>query len=175
MILNHLLAMTLAYVLDRMIGDPENFPHPVRWIGSGIAFLAKRLNHGNFRKLKGGLAVLFIVAIVTGITLFLTHVAYGMHRFAGIGAEALFIAAAIAAKGLADAAHDVYQPLKHGDLNRARRNLSRIVGRDTEKLSEAEVARAAVETVAENTSDGITAPLFWAFIGGAPFAQSCRP
>lgn len=174
MIVNHLIAITLAYVIDRIVGDPKSLPHPVRLIGKGIAFLERRINRGNFRRLKGSLVVLIIVAVVIGITLLITYFAYGVHRYFGIGIEALLIATTIATKGLADAANAVYRPLNKGNFAAARENLSMIVGRDTEQLSEAEITRATVETVAENTSDGITAPLFWALIGGAPLALAYR-
>ena len=84
------------------------------------------------------------------------------------------ISTTIAYKGLKEAALEVYHPLQKNDMNEARRKLSYIVGRDTEKLDESEIVRGTVETVAENTSDGVTAPLFWALIGGAPFALLYR-
>lgn len=174
MIINHLIAITLAYLIDLIVGDPKSLPHPVRLIGKGIALLERRLNHGKFKRLKGSLVVLVIVAFVMGITFLITYFAYSAHRYIGIGVEAILIATTIATKGLADAAKDVYRPLVADDYNTAREKLSMIVGRDTEQLSEAEIARATVETVAENTSDGITAPIFWALIGGAPLALAYR-
>lgn len=174
MILNHLIAMTFAYIIDLIIGDPKNLPHPVRLIGSVIAYVERRWNNGNFRKWKGILTVVLTMGLVMSITVIVTVVAYEIHRWVGIGLEAILIASTIATKGLADAAYDVYRPLKQKNVDLARQHLSRIVGRDTEKLTEAEMTRATVETVAENTSDGITAPLLWAFIGGAPLALAYR-
>lgn len=174
MMINHLIAISLAYIIDRMIGDPKSLPHPVRLIGKGIAFLEGRFNNGRFRKLKGSLVVLIIVVITVGMTFLVTSFAFHVHTVVGIIVESLLIATTIATKGLADAANDVYRPLVTSDLRTAREKLSMIVGRDTEQLTEAEIARATVETVAENTSDGITAPLFWALIGGAPLALAYR-
>lgn len=170
----HLLAMTLAYAFDRIIGDPKSIPHPVEWIGKAIASFDRMLNRGKFRRLKGAVSVIFIVFIVTLLVIIITYWAYNVHTIFGIVVESLLIASTIAAKGLKDAAYDVYLPLKNQQLQSARENVGMIVGRDTEQMSETEIVRAAVETVAENTSDGVTAPLFWAFIGGAPLAFMYR-
>lgn len=170
MIMNHLIAMTAAVVIDRIVGDPERLPHPVRLIGALITRLEQRWNQGTRRKIKGALFVVLIVGIVFTLGLLITLAAYALHIVVGIIVEAFVIATTIAAKGLADAAGDVYNPLKNGDLDDARKKLSLIVGRDTDGLAEEGIIRATVETVAENTSDGVTAPLFWAFIGGAPLA-----
>lgn len=174
MLVNHLIAITLAYIIDRIIGDPVSLPHPVRMIGKGLTFLERTLNRGRFRRLTGSIVVLIITIITLGLTFVLTCLAYEIHRVVGIGVESLLIATTIATKGLAEAANEVYRPLVSGDLLTARRNLSMIVGRDTEQLVEEEMTRATVETIAENTSDGITAPLFWALIGGAPLAVVYR-
>ena len=88
----------------------------------------------------------------------------------GIIVESILISTTIAQKSLKDAALEVYDPLEKEDYKEARLKLSYIVGRDTEQLDESEIVRGTVETVAENTSDGVTAPMFWALIGGAPFA-----
>lgn len=174
MILDHLIAMTIAFCLDLAVGDPPNWPHPVRWMGSLIAFFEKRLNHGALRRISGIymlVLVLFVVGFVTGLLVF---VGYRVNPAAGILLESILICATISQTSLKKAALEVYDPLKTGDLAEARTKLSIIVGRDTDSLDEGEVARGAIETVAENTSDGITAPLFWAFIGGAPLAMLYR-
>ncbi|WP_347548474.1 adenosylcobinamide-phosphate synthase CbiB [Pseudalkalibacillus hwajinpoensis] len=174
MIINHLIAMTIAFCLDLLIGDPPKWPHPVKWIGSLIGFFEKRWNHGKYRRLKGAamtLTILVIVMMTTGITVYL---AYSIHPIAGIIWEAILIATAIAQKSLRTAALEVYRPLRKGDMSEARLKLSYIVGRDTEHLGESEIVRGTVETVAENTSDGITAPLFWALIGGSTGAMMYR-
>lgn len=170
----HLLAMTLAYLIDRIIGDPKSIPHPVQLIGKAIAFFDRTLNRGNYRRLKGTISVIFIVLFVMIAVFVVTYLAYQVHYTLGIVVESFLIASTIAVKGLKDAAYDVYFPLASQKLQTARDKVGMIVGRDTEQLSEAEIVRAAVETVAENTSDGVTAPLFWAFIGGAPLAFMYR-
>ncbi|KKB36029.1 adenosylcobinamide-phosphate synthase CbiB [Bacillus thermotolerans] len=170
----HLLAATAALFIDRLIGDPPHWPHPVRWLGSLIAFLEKHLNKGAYRRGKG-LVMLLVVLLVTGsVTLLVVYFSYRLHLAAGVAVEALLIASAIACRSLKEAGMSVYEPLKQGDLPNARKRLSYIVGRDTDQLNEGEITRGAIETVAENTSDGVTAPLFWALIGGAPGAMVYR-
>lgn len=174
MVIHHLLSITLALVIDRLIGDPPSWPHPVRWIGSLITWLDRRLNKGGGRITKGIILLVVIGIIVFSITVVLVYSAYQFHIFAGIAVESAIIATTIAQKDLKKAAHHVYQPLKKGDIIKARQQVSMIVGRDTGGLNEGEITRATVETVAENISDGITAPLFWALIGGAPLAMVYR-
>ncbi|MFL0363540.1 adenosylcobinamide-phosphate synthase CbiB [Bacillus sp. PK3_68] len=170
----HLLAATLAFFIDRLVGDPPHLPHPVRWIGSLIYFLEKRLNQGTARRRKG-VIMLVIVLIVTGSLSYLfIFCFYSLHPAAGVAAEAAVIASAIACRSLKEAGISVYEPLQKGDMEEARMKLSYIVGRDTEHLDEGEITRGAIETVAENTSDGVTAPLFWALIGGAAGAMIYR-
>ena len=166
----HLASITLALLLDRIIGDPPNLPHPVRWMGSSIAFLDKALNKGEYKKMKGLVMLGFLLFMVFSITTLLVSVSYKLHPAAGIVFEGFVISTAIASKSLKEAAMAVFLPLSEGDLKESRKKLSYIVGRDTHSIEERDVIRGAVETVAENTSDGITAPLFWALIGGAPLA-----
>lgn len=164
----HIIALTIGLLLDRIIGDPPTWPHPVRWIGSFISKLTALLNKGSHRKLKGAMLLLMVVT-VTVITVFaIVYTAYTVHFLLGIAVESLLCAVGFAQKSLKDAAMAVYRPLVAGDIKEARIKLSWIVGRDTGKLSESEVTRGVVETVSENTSDGITAPLFFAFLFGAP-------
>lgn len=168
MILNHLIACVAGFLIDRLVGDPLGWPHPVRWIGRLITFLDTRLNTGRHARQKG-LLLLVITAGLSGLTaVFLLWLFYGISRTAGIAAESVLIAAGLARKSLAQAAMDVYRPLVEGNLTEAREKLGWIVGRDTESLPESEVVRGVMETVSENTSDGVTAPLFWAFLLGAP-------
>ncbi|GAM12200.1 adenosylcobinamide-phosphate synthase CbiB [Mesobacillus selenatarsenatis] len=170
MILNHLIALTIAVIIDLIIGDPPDWPHPVKWMGSLINRLDQRLNVGPNRKSKGVAMTAVVLLIAGSAALLVTSVFYLLHPVAGIMVEAILISTTIAQKSLKEAALSVYYPLVNEDLEEARHKLSWIVGRDTELLEEPELVRAAVETVAENTSDGITAPLFWALLGGAPLA-----
>jgi adenosylcobinamide-phosphate synthase len=170
MIFYHLISITVAYIIDMIIGDPPNWPHPVRWIGRMISFFEKRMNKGKYKKVKGVAMLLFVLLVVFSIVLLVVVVGYQIHPIIGIAVESLMIAATIAQKSLKLASLEVYHPLKKGDIDLAKIKLSYIVGRDTDSLAEGEIARGAIETVAENTSDGVTGPMFWAFIGGAPLA-----
>ncbi|MBD1221963.1 adenosylcobinamide-phosphate synthase CbiB [Virgibacillus halodenitrificans] len=174
MILHNLLSITFALIIDRLIGDPPTWPHPVKMIGSLILRLERFLNKGNHRKAKGIVLLVLILVIVFLVTWGIVLAAYQIHSILGIAVEAMLIATTIAQKGLKEAALGVYQPLKDGDMEKAKQRVSMIVGRDTANLDESEITRATVETVAENCSDGITAPLFWACIGGAPLAMVYR-
>ncbi len=174
MIFYHLVSITIAYILDMFIGDPPNWPHPVRWIGTMITFIEKRWNNGKSKRWKGVAMLLFILLCAFFIVLVLVSIGYRIHPFVGILVESIIISTTIAQKSLKAASLDVYQPLIEGNLAEARKKLSYIVGRDTDSLDEGEIARGAIETVAENTSDGITAPLFWALLGGAPLAMVYR-
>lgn len=174
LIIYHLLALTIAFVIDAVIGDPKNWPHPVRWMGSMIGALERRLNGGKFKKEKGVIMLLLVLISVLTVTIGLLFVLYSIHPLAGIIGEAVCISIAIAKKSLMEAGMEVYHPLVGTDLEMARLKLSYIVGRDTDDLFESEIVRGTVETIAENTSDGVTAPMFWAAIGGAPLALAYR-
>ncbi len=175
----HTIALTASFFLDRLVGDPYSLPHPVRWIGSLIGFLDKKLriktetegfpkqeisSERNFRRgLLLVIIVLLIVSLITGTLIFL---AYKIHPFLGIGIEIILSCYFLAAKNLRDESMKVYKSLKDRDLEGARKNLSMIVGRDTDNLYEERIAKAAVETVAENASDGVIAPFLYMIAGG---------
>ncbi|QJQ94907.1 MULTISPECIES: adenosylcobinamide-phosphate synthase CbiB [Halomonadaceae] len=171
-----LVLLLLAIALDLLIGDPRTLPHPVVGMGHVIAYLERRWNSGSpaARRAKGLLLTLTVVlgvyALAWGIIVMLTR----LHPWLGLLAELWLLATTLAIKGLRDAALAVAVPLGEGDLVGARQALSMIVGRDTRELDEAGVVRASVETVAENGVDGITAPLFWALLGGAPLALAYK-
>lgn len=164
----HFIAIAVGFLLDRLIGDPPNWPHPVRWIGYFITKMTALLNKGRNRIGKGAVLFVLTVVIVFFSVLFLLTIAYSIHIILGLIVESVLIAVGLAQKSLRDAALTVYEPLLAGDLPEARKKLSWIVGRDTEKLNEHNIVRATIETVSENSSDGVTAPLFWAFLLGAP-------
>lgn len=174
MIVYHLISITLAYIIDLLVGDPPEWPHPVKWMGEMISFLEKRWNNGESKKRKGVAMLLFVLLIVFSIVFIIVLIGYKIHPFVGILLESIMISTTIAQKSLKVAALEVYHPLRAGHLVKAREKLSYIVGRDTDSLDEGEIARGVIETVAENTSDGVTAPLFWALIGGAPLAMVYR-
>ncbi|MCQ5364979.1 adenosylcobinamide-phosphate synthase CbiB [Anoxybacillus salavatliensis] len=171
--MTHIWAVWLALLLDRIFADPRRF-HPVCWIGKMIAFMDRRLNKGKWRKGKG-IFTLFVVCTVTLIISYgLIASAYRLSFIFGIFIEAMIIFTSIAPTSLANAAYDVLDPLEKGDIDEARKNVGMIVGRDTKTLQQEGIVRACVETVAENTSDGVTAPLFYAFIGGGALAMLYR-
>lgn len=164
----HLLAIALGLLLDRLIGDPPHWPHPVRWIGTAINNLTERWNHGKYA-LRNGFLLLGTIAIITFLIVYtIVFLAYSLNNGIGVAVEAVLIASGLAQKSLKDTAMEVYKPLVDNDFELAREKLSWIVGRDTDGLNESEITRGVVETVSENTSDGVTAPLFWVFLFGAP-------
>ena len=172
-----LLCLVLAaVVLDLVIGDPRALPHPVVMIGGLIAALERRWNRGapRGRRLKGLWLTAGVVSLAYATTWSLLSVLAWLHPWLGRLGEVLLLASAFAIKGLRDAAMAVAAPLARGDLAAARGAVAMIVGRDTQVLDEAGITRATVETVAENTVDGITAPLFWALLGGAPLALAYK-
>ncbi|WP_338471473.1 adenosylcobinamide-phosphate synthase CbiB [Niallia sp. XMNu-256] len=172
--IGHVLAITLALIIDRFIGDPPSWPHPVKWMGSLICILEKKWNHGWNRKWKGIMMVLFVLLSIFLPAIFICAISYKIHFVVGILVESILISTTIAHRSLKEAAMEVFTPLKQTDIGQARLKLSYIVGRDTDQLMESEIVRGTVETVAENTSDGVIAPLFWAWIGGAPLALLYR-
>ena len=164
-------ALVLGYILDLIIGDPHNLWHPVIGIGKLIHItekqLRKRLGSG---KTKERLAGVFLVVIVCTMSVvipwIIIMIAGRIHPYLKIAVMAIMCCQILATKSLKDESMKVYDKLKDNDLEGARYAVSMIVGRDTASLSSEGVTKAAVETVAENTSDGIIAPLFYMAIGG---------
>ena len=168
-----LYALILGFGLDLLIGDPHSIPHPVVYIGKLIDVTEKGMRKLFPKTLRGenfaGAAIwLIVVTVSTGLPLLILWVAYSVNRFLGLALETILCAQILATKSLRQESMKVYSALKTGDLEKARYAVSMIVGRDTQRLDEAGVTRAAVETVAENTSDGIIAPMLYLAIGGAP-------
>ncbi|WP_101843293.1 adenosylcobinamide-phosphate synthase CbiB [Halobacillus sp. Marseille-P3879] len=172
--MEHLLSLTFALLLDLWLGDPRWLPHPVVMIGKLIAMLENNWNQGRYRRIKGIFMLIIVCLVVLLLTWTVVWIGHQLHSSIGIALETALIWTTIAHKGLKQAAIEVYSPLLKKDLVKAREQLSLIVGRDTAQLGEGEITRGAVETVAENTSDGITVPLFFALIGGAPLAMLYR-
>lgn len=157
----------LAILLDLLLGDPRWLPHPVQ----GIGWLAQRSEAPLRRlianqKLAGIIAVLLVVGSTVLAGFGLITAATVIHPLAGDIVAILLLYTCFAARSLHDHAIAVYRPLTAGDLTEARQRVSWLVGRDTDQLDESEIARAAVESVAENTVDGCTAPLLFACLGG---------
>ena len=156
-----------AIILDLLFGDPRHLPHPVVGIGRLITSLENVLRRRIRNERLGGVLLLLIVVVVTYVFVFLVlKGAYHVHPYVGIAIAAILSWTCLAARSLHRESKLVADRLLAGDLAGARRFLSRIVGRDTEQLNEPEIWRALVETVAENTSDGVIAPLFYLMLGG---------
>lgn len=173
----HIIAFIAGFVLDLLIGDPHFIPHPVRLIGSLISFLDKRLNcdvkynssenEANLTKYKRGVLLAFTVIFATfAVSVIILVAAYSINLYAGVIVEAVMTWQILATKCLRVESMRVYDALSTDGVDAGRRAVSMIVGRDTSVLDEAGVTRAAVETVAENTSDGVIAPMLYTAIGG---------
>ncbi|ABR49737.1 cobalamin biosynthesis protein CobD [Alkaliphilus metalliredigens QYMF] len=167
-----------AFIIDLIIGDPQWFPHPVRLMGKLILFLEKQCLNKKNKKASQLIAGAFVAFIVIALSYILTsrliYIGYRIHPIIG-GSVSIFLAyTVLATKSLDVETRKVYQALKEGNLSLARRNLSYLVSRQTDELEEIEIARGAVETIAENISDGIVAPMFYLFIGGVPLAMAYK-
>jgi len=173
MILEYKIA--LALIFDLVLGDPPWMPHPVRLIGCMIERMeepARRI-FGNAG--AAGLATALTVILVTALGSWaLIAAAKCISPLLGDAVSIYLLYATLATRDLASHSRAVHDALEKSDIEEARRRVSMLVGRDTEKLSEAEVVRAAVESVAENTVDGILAPLFFAAVGGPVLAMSYK-
>lgn len=169
-----LWALVLGFLLDLLIGDPHFIYHPVRLVGNLITVTEKGLRRV-FPKTKGGqtaagifLAVI-VISVTTAVPALLLYLAGRISPEVRFVLETIMCYQLLATKSLKDESMKVYDKLKAGDLPEARKAVAMIVGRDTESLDEAGVTKAAVETVAENTSDGIIAPMLFMAVGGAVF------
>lgn len=153
-----------------LLGDPYWMPHPVRAMGKGIQALEKKLRRPEgtpgAQMRAGALLVCIMVAVSTLIPVLLLWLAYWLHPAAGLVLEAFMCYQIMATKCLKVESMKVYRALRNGDVEKAREAVSMIVGRDTAALSAEGITKAAVETVAENTSDGSIAPLFFMLLGG---------
>ncbi|MBU4262124.1 MAG: adenosylcobinamide-phosphate synthase CbiB [Proteobacteria bacterium] len=166
------LEIILAVLLDQLWGDPRWLPHPVRGIGALGSSLENFFRKtGLPLKVAGILTLLLMLAASGGIVLLLLYSAQSIHPFAGTAMSIIILYTTIAARDLARHSNAVYAALQIHDLSEARRRVAMIVGRETDKLSEEEIARAAVESVAESMVDGVCAPLFYAFVGGPAAAM----
>ncbi len=168
-----LLALPIGFVIDLIIGDPHGWPHPVIWIGKLISFLEKRLRRvfpktPAGEKAAGGVLWLLTAGISLLIPLVILLLAGRVSPWLRLALESIMCWQILATKSLRDESMKVFKALKTGDLEASRYAVSMIVGRDVARLDDKGVARAAVETVAENTSDGIVAPLLFLALGGAP-------
>ena len=169
-----ILPLLIGWLLDLLLGDPSWLPHPVVGFGKMIAFGEHRLNRGSYRKLKGGLMSICLIAIVFISVYALLVILPPLGKVLALQASfvravvgSLLIFYCLAGTTLIREVREVFLALDHS-LEEGRKQVARIVGRDTSELSAQEVRTAALETLAENLSDGVIAPLFWLAVGGVP-------
>ena len=163
-------AIALGFLLDFIIGDPYRIPHPVVYIGKLISFFDKKLRRGNSNPRdipRGALTVVCVILISTALPALALVGARLIHPAVYFVIDSLMCGQLLAARQLVREATKVQKALESGDVETARKAVSFIVGRDTDVLDDKGICRAAVETVAENGSDGVVAPLFWMFLFGA--------
>lgn len=157
----------IGWLLDRFFGDPANLPHPIVWFGKAIAALEKRFNSGTGRRVKGALVAIALVALVFAASWMLIHYAFRFSYGLGLALSILGVFFCLAGKTLSDEVRMVFEAVDES-LEKGRTQVGRIVGRDTSELSAQEIRTAALETLAENLSDGVVAPLFWCALLGVP-------
>ena len=167
----HISAFFFGFILDMIFGDPYGFPNPLRLMGGLISELEKRLldmeNRNPDRELKNGkLLAAAVLLSVSAVSSAVFIAAYFAHPILGACAEAFMTYQILAAKSLKSESMKVFDRLESDDLSGARKEVSMIVGRDTDNLDAEGVTKAAVETVAENTSDGVVAPMLYCAVGG---------
>lgn len=155
--MSFILKIWMAYLLDLILGDPYWFPHPVRFIGKYITFIENRIYSLKNKRVYGGLLT-FTVILTTGI---LSYYIAKASQFL----EIFFLYTTLATKSLGAEGIKVYKILKSGDLKKAQKELSYLVSRDTGEMDEIQVVRSTMETIAENSVDGVIAPMFYAFLG----------
>ncbi len=174
-----LYAMLAGFMLDLLFGDPSWLPHPVVWMGKFITGYERRIRplfsstpRGEF---VGGLLLAVSLPFLTfALSFGVCMLARRLHPMAEFAVQVFWCAQTLAVRGLATESRRVYEALRGGDLPGARRAVSRIVGRDPERLDAEGVAKAAVETVAENFCDGVASPLLYMTVGGAPLALAFK-
>lgn len=159
-----LIPILAAIVLDWCLGDPAWLPHPIVGFGKMIAFGEKYLNKGSHRQLKGALMAIFLIVFVFAVVSLLFFMLPPLAR-AGIGTVLIFFC--LAGTTLIHEVREVFRAVGRS-IEEGRKQVARIVGRDTSELSAQEIRTAALETLAENLSDGVIAPLFWLAVGGVP-------
>lgn len=173
-----MLNIYAAFLLDFLVGDPPSLPHPVRLMGSYISFFDSRFNKPE--RTESARAAYGIILLITTAGLsylaawVLLKLAAYIHPLLYHAVNIYLMYSCIAARCLSDEGMRIYRALEKQDMEAGRKLLSMIVGRDTENLDESGITRGAVETVAENTSDGVIAPLFYMFLGGAPLAMAYK-
>lgn len=163
------MPLICGFILDLILGDPYNLPHPVRLMGKFISYLEKFFRNKMPYNLRLGGIILSIIVLTFSalIPAFILFICYQVNAWLGVIVESIFVYYMLAARCLCNESMKVCKAIEADDISTARQAVSMIVGRDTDKLDKNGILRAAVETVAENTSDGETAPIFYMAFGGA--------
>lgn len=159
----------LGFILDTIIGDPYKLPHPIRWIGSFISILEKlcrKIAKSNTMLMILGAILVFIVVFVSGGITLLVLKLVSFNKYAYLIVSSVICYYMLAGKSLKTESMKVYKAFENNDTEGARKAVSMIVGRDTQSLTKEGIIKAAVETVAENSSDGVVAPLIYMLIFG---------
>lgn len=168
------IIITIGYIWDLIFSEPKIIMHPVVMIGKLIKFLEgllyRKEDSDKLKFLKGLLLNLMVLSLVFFLLLFLVRFALKAHLYLYLFLSGILVSFTISTEALKDAAMAIYKELEEGNLQEARLKTSIIVGRDTDKLTESEISRAVIETVSENIVDGVTSPLFYGLLGGAPLA-----
>ena len=162
-----LSSFLIGWLLDRLFGDPERLPHPVVLFGNMIAKGERMLNLGKWRVLKGALLAVMLITVVVFATWTMIVVADKVNIYLGMAMRAILVFYCLAGTTLIREVRQVFYAID-SSLDEGRQQVARIVGRDTSELTDEEVRKAALETLAENLNDGVIAPLFWFAIGGVP-------
>lgn len=169
------LALPTAFALDAVLGDPRFLPHPVRWMGWAIEKAEPFFRRRFPDEFRAGL--FFALALILGcwaLSALTIALAYRMHGLLGFTIETLLLFYCFSARSLSQAGMEIHSSLAAGEVDRARTQVAMIVGRDVERYQADDIARATVETVAENVVDGVLSPLFFAALGGAPLALAYK-
>ena len=165
--MTNVLSLLAGWLLDLVLGDPQRLPHPVVWFGKLIAFGEHRLNKGKHRKAKGASMAIALIIVVLLAGWAIRHFLSLANGWLGIAFDIIVVFYCLAGTTLIREVRAVFVALDRS-LDEGRRQVARIVGRDTSELSAQEVRTAALETLAENLSDGVIAPLFWLALLGTP-------
>ena len=162
-----ILPLLIGWLLDLLIGDPQWLPHPVVWFGKAIAACEHKLNRGHHRNAKGAVVAICLIALVFALTWLVRYWLLSLSSYLLLLFDAIIIFYCLAGTTLIREVREVFFALDRS-LEEGRQQVARIVGRDTTELSAQEVRTAALETLAENLSDGVIAPLFWFALLGTP-------
>jgi adenosylcobinamide-phosphate synthase len=169
------MALPAAFALDALLGDPRWLPHPIRWMGRAIQWAEPMYRRWVKDELVAGLCFALSLILGSWALAFLTvTLAYHLHTLVGFTVETIMLFYCFSARSLAQAAMEIHSSLAVGAVDQARAQVAMIVGRDVDSYQANDIARATVETVAENVVDGVLSPLFFAALGGAPLALAYK-